>query len=108
MVTMDLRGHGWTSAKVEDTYGRELAARDVLNLMVSVLFFFLSESSLIGSCFQGHPKHSRRPRHGRLDGRQCRAPDGRRSSRESAVALHALTSATKGGTLAMFIIPNVC
>ncbi|KAJ7459240.1 Alpha/Beta hydrolase protein [Mycena latifolia] len=33
LVTLDLRGHGTTSAKVEDTYGRETAARDVLNLM---------------------------------------------------------------------------
>ncbi|KAJ7885029.1 Alpha/Beta hydrolase protein [Mycena leptocephala] len=33
LVTMDLRGYGWTLAKVDDTYGREVAAQDVLNLM---------------------------------------------------------------------------
>jgi pimeloyl-ACP methyl ester carboxylesterase len=34
LLTLDLRGHGPTSASVDDTYGRETAARDVLNLMV--------------------------------------------------------------------------
>ncbi|KAJ7346182.1 Alpha/Beta hydrolase protein [Mycena albidolilacea] len=33
LVAMDLRGHGWTTAKVEDTYGSEVAARDILKLM---------------------------------------------------------------------------
>ncbi|KAJ7838530.1 Alpha/Beta hydrolase protein [Mycena olivaceomarginata] len=33
LVAMDLRGHGWTTAKVEDTYGSEVAAQDVLKLM---------------------------------------------------------------------------
>ncbi|KAJ6491027.1 Alpha/Beta hydrolase protein [Mycena sanguinolenta] len=33
LVSMDLRGHGWTSAKVEDTYSTEVAARDCLKLM---------------------------------------------------------------------------
>ncbi|KAF8147910.1 Alpha/Beta hydrolase protein [Mycena galopus ATCC 62051] len=33
LLTLDLRGHGTTSASVEDTYGPETAARDVLNLM---------------------------------------------------------------------------
>ncbi|KAJ6586017.1 Alpha/Beta hydrolase protein [Mycena capillaripes] len=33
LVAMDLRGHGWTSAKVEDTFSREVAATDVLKLM---------------------------------------------------------------------------
>ncbi|KAJ7346174.1 hypothetical protein DFH08DRAFT_701642 [Mycena albidolilacea] len=27
LVAMDLRGHGWTTAKVEDTYGSEVAAQ---------------------------------------------------------------------------------
>jgi pimeloyl-ACP methyl ester carboxylesterase len=35
LLTMDLRGHGLTSAGADDTYGPETAARDVLNLMVS-------------------------------------------------------------------------
>ncbi|KAJ6545684.1 Alpha/Beta hydrolase protein [Mycena capillaripes] len=33
LLTLDLRGHGPTSASLDDTYGRETAARDVLNLM---------------------------------------------------------------------------
>ncbi|KAJ7362598.1 Alpha/Beta hydrolase protein [Mycena albidolilacea] len=33
LLTMDLRGHGLTSAGADDTYGPETAARDVLNLM---------------------------------------------------------------------------
>ncbi|KAJ6545683.1 Alpha/Beta hydrolase protein [Mycena capillaripes] len=33
LLALDLRGHGSTSASVDDTYGRETAARDVLNLM---------------------------------------------------------------------------
>ncbi|KAF8217455.1 Alpha/Beta hydrolase protein [Mycena galopus ATCC 62051] len=33
LVAMDLRGHGWTSAKVDETYGREIAAQDILKLM---------------------------------------------------------------------------
>ncbi|KAF8144700.1 Alpha/Beta hydrolase protein [Mycena galopus ATCC 62051] len=33
LVAMDLRGHGWTSAKVEDTYNGRVAAEDVLKLM---------------------------------------------------------------------------
>ncbi|KAJ7617171.1 Alpha/Beta hydrolase protein [Roridomyces roridus] len=36
LVTMDLRGHGQTSADVEDTYGRETGAKDVLNLMAAL------------------------------------------------------------------------
>ncbi|KAJ7120269.1 alpha/beta-hydrolase [Mycena epipterygia] len=34
LVTLDLRGHGGTTATVEDTYGPETAARDILRLMV--------------------------------------------------------------------------
>ncbi|KAJ7080690.1 Alpha/Beta hydrolase protein [Mycena epipterygia] len=33
LVTLDLRGHGGTTAEVEHTYGREAAARDILQLM---------------------------------------------------------------------------
>ncbi|KAF8187859.1 Alpha/Beta hydrolase protein [Mycena galopus ATCC 62051] len=33
LLAMDLRGHGFTSAKVEDTYDRKVAAQDVLKLM---------------------------------------------------------------------------
>jgi pimeloyl-ACP methyl ester carboxylesterase len=45
LVAMDLRGHGWTTAKVEDTYGSEVAAQDVLKLMVRhMLWSFRSAS----------------------------------------------------------------
>ncbi|KAK7035657.1 AB hydrolase-1 domain-containing protein [Favolaschia claudopus] len=33
LLTMDLRGHGRTSATVDDSYGREVAAHDVLGLI---------------------------------------------------------------------------
>ncbi|KAK7029943.1 AB hydrolase-1 domain-containing protein [Favolaschia claudopus] len=33
LMTMDLRGHGHTSATVNDSYGREVAAHDVLGLV---------------------------------------------------------------------------
>ncbi|KAK7046295.1 AB hydrolase-1 domain-containing protein [Favolaschia claudopus] len=33
LVSMDLRGHGWTSATVDDSYGSEIVADDVLKLM---------------------------------------------------------------------------
>ncbi|KAJ7120268.1 Alpha/Beta hydrolase protein [Mycena epipterygia] len=33
LVTLDLRGHGGTTATVEDTYGPETAARDISRLM---------------------------------------------------------------------------
>ncbi|KAF7366145.1 AB hydrolase-1 domain-containing protein [Mycena venus] len=33
LVAMDIRGHGWTSAKVENRFNRELAATDILKLM---------------------------------------------------------------------------
>ncbi|KAJ6556330.1 Alpha/Beta hydrolase protein [Mycena capillaripes] len=51
LLTLDLRGYGSTSANVEETYGRETAARDVLNLMDALK---ISASHLmgvsIGSC----------------------------------------------------------
>jgi pimeloyl-ACP methyl ester carboxylesterase len=49
LVTMDLRGYGWTLAKVEDTYGREVAAQDVLNLMVLRYLYFPDSSSILVS-----------------------------------------------------------
>ncbi|KAJ6566062.1 Alpha/Beta hydrolase protein [Mycena capillaripes] len=45
LLTLDLRGHGPTSASVDDTYGRETAARDVLNLMDALK---ISTSHLMG------------------------------------------------------------
>ncbi|KAJ7082335.1 Alpha/Beta hydrolase protein [Mycena epipterygia] len=39
LVTMDLRGHGATSAEVEDTYGPRTAAGDVLRLMDALNIF---------------------------------------------------------------------
>ncbi|KAJ6592575.1 Alpha/Beta hydrolase protein [Mycena capillaripes] len=51
LLTLDLRGYGSTSANVEETYGREIAARDVLNVMDALK---ISASHLmgvsIGSC----------------------------------------------------------
>ncbi|KAJ7862991.1 Alpha/Beta hydrolase protein [Mycena leptocephala] len=36
LVSMDLRGHGWTSGRIDEDYGRETAARDVLTLMMAI------------------------------------------------------------------------
>ncbi|KAK7050743.1 hypothetical protein R3P38DRAFT_1766540 [Favolaschia claudopus] len=38
LVTLDCRGHGKTTASVNESYGKEVAAKDVLSLMVRLLF----------------------------------------------------------------------
>jgi hypothetical protein len=109
LVTMDLRGYGWTLAKVDDTYGREVAAQDVLNLMV-LRYLYFPDSSSIHFGFAGRLKHLRMPCHGRLHRSLRCTADGHPSSRKSAVALYALACSTHGGTPAILFdyILNIC
>jgi hypothetical protein len=106
-VAMDLRGHGWTTAKVEDTYGSEVAARDILKLMVChALCSFYSASDLF-LCFKGGTANIRLPSRWPLDGRKRRVGDSYRSSRESIVPLSDLIATAQGSTYptAMLLTP---
>ncbi|KAF8144684.1 Alpha/Beta hydrolase protein [Mycena galopus ATCC 62051] len=47
LVAMNLRGHGWTSAKVEDTYGIDVATQDILTLMDAL---GISSCHVVGVC----------------------------------------------------------